>query len=173
MRLDNHQPRIRIALQNSTAVPHFWLVRNANFVFAVAASFIALGTPPAYAENSAPTISFIGNRGAQGNFPIGPIGFIVGDNETAAGALSVSGHSSNRTLVPDSNIVFGGSGSDRTVTVIPAANRSGRVVITVTVSDGQLDAQSGFELNVVLPPTFNEGPWTYQINLMTLMAPSH
>ena len=33
----------------------------------------------------------------------------------------MSGSSSNTTLVPNGNIVFGGSGANRTVTVTPAA----------------------------------------------------
>ena len=51
--------------------------------------------------------------------------FTVGDVETAAGSLTVSGTSSNTTLVPNANIVFGGSGANRTVTVTPAANQTG------------------------------------------------
>ena len=66
-----------------------------------------------------------------------PIAFTVGDAETAAGSLTVSGSSSNPTLVPNANIVFGGSGANRTVTVTPAANQNGTATITVTVSDGQ------------------------------------
>ena len=61
----------------------------------------------------------------------------MGDGETAAGSLTVSGGSSNPTLVPTDNIVFGGSGANRTVTVSPAANQSGTATITVRVSDGQ------------------------------------
>ena len=48
----------------------------------------------------------------------------------------MTGSSSNTTLVPTANIVFGGSGASRTVTVTPAANQSGTATITVTVTDG-------------------------------------
>jgi hypothetical protein len=53
------------------------------------------------------------------------------------GSLTVSGSSNNTTLVPNANIVFGGSRANRTVTVTPAANQTGSAT-TVTVSDGPI-----------------------------------
>jgi len=50
----------------------------------------------------------------------GEIPFTLGDVETAAAALTVTGASSSTGLVPNARIVFGGSGSNRTVTVTPA-----------------------------------------------------
>ena len=41
-----------------------------------------------------------------------PIAFTIGDAETAIGALTLSGTSSNAALVPDANITFGGSGAE-------------------------------------------------------------
>ena len=46
---------------------------------------------------------------------------------------SSSCSSSNAALVPDANIVFGGSGANRTVTVTPLADVFGTATITVTV----------------------------------------
>ena len=66
------------------------------------------------------------------------LGFTIGDPETPAASLTLTGASSNQTLVPVANIVFGGSGSSRTVTVTPAANQTGTATITVTVGDGGL-----------------------------------
>src|SRR6185503_8968664 len=60
----------------------------------------------------------------------------VGDIETAAASLTLTGTSSNTTLVPNANIVFGGSGTSRTVTLTPALNQSGTATITLTVADG-------------------------------------
>ncbi|MDP9441438.1 MAG: cadherin-like domain-containing protein, partial [Actinomycetota bacterium] len=45
-------------------------------------------------------------------------------------------------------IAFGGSGASRTVTVTPAADRSGSATITVTVSDGSASAGDTFVLTV-------------------------
>jgi hypothetical protein len=102
----------------------------------------------ANAVNDAPTISNIADRTINQNSSTGPISFTVGDAETAAGSLQVSGTSLNPTLVPNGNIAFGGSGANRTVTVTPAANQTGTATITVTVSDGSLTASDSFVLTV-------------------------
>ena len=78
----------------------------------------------------------------------GPVNFTVGDAETPAANLQLSGVSSNPTLVPNGNIVFGGSGTDRTVTVTPAAGQSGTATITVTVNDGPHDTSTNFVVTV-------------------------
>ena len=44
--------------------------------------------------------------------------------------------------MPAANIVFGGSGADRTVTVTPAANQFGTATITVTATDANGGAAS-------------------------------
>ncbi|MCU0788250.1 MAG: Ig-like domain-containing protein, partial [Verrucomicrobia bacterium] len=100
------------------------------------------------AVNDAPTITVIGNQTIDEDTVAGPISFTVGDVESAAGTLTLSGDSSNLTLVPKANIVFGGSGANRAVTVTPAANQFGAAQITVTVSDGALTAQRTFTLTV-------------------------
>src|SRR5258708_24531043 len=73
-----------------------------------------------------------------------PIDFTVGDVETPAASLTVSGGSSNQTLMPDANIVLGGTGANRTVTLTPAAGQAGTATITLTVSDGSLTSSAGF-----------------------------
>jgi CSLREA domain-containing protein len=85
--------------------------------------------------NSAPTITDIANQTINEDGSTGALAFTVGDVETAAGNLTVTGSSSNTTLVPNANIVFGGSGANRTVTVTPAANQSGTATMIVTVTD--------------------------------------
>src|SRR5262249_30994254 len=67
--------------------------------------------------------------------PSGPVAFWVGDQETPASGLAVSALSSNPILVPPKNIVFGGSGSNRIVTILPANNQFGTATITLTVND--------------------------------------
>ena len=102
----------------------------------------------AIAGNTPPTISNISNQTISEDTSTVAIAFTVGDAETTAGSLSVSGSSDNTTLVPNGNIVFGGSGANRTVTVTPAANQTGSATITVTVSDGPLTASDTFVLTV-------------------------
>lgn len=100
------------------------------------------------AVNDAPTISDITDLSTPEDTATSPVSFTIGDVETAATALVVSGSSGNATLVPNANIAFGGSGATRTVTVTPAANQSGSATITVTVSDGSLTASDSFVLTV-------------------------
>lgn len=99
-------------------------------------------------SNDAPTITNVANQTIDEDTSTGALSFTVGDTETAAGSLTVSGSSSNATLVPDADIVFGGSGASRTVTVTPAANRFGSATITITVSDGSASANDTFTLTV-------------------------
>lgn len=112
----------------------------------------AEGQAESLVVNSAPTISSLADRTINQNTGTGAIAFTIDDPETAAGSLSLSAGSSNTTLVPLAGIVFGGSGSNRTVSVTPAAGRSGAATITVTVSDGSLTASESFTLTVNGPP---------------------
>lgn len=100
------------------------------------------------AQNSAPTISNIFSRTITEDSSTGAINFTIGDDETAAGSLAVSGSSSNPALVGNSNIVFGGSGSVRTVSVTPFADASGETTITITVSDGTAIDTDTFRVTV-------------------------
>jgi len=104
--------------------------------------------------NTPPIISDIPDQTTLENTPTGAIGFTVGDAETLPGNLTVSASSSDMTLVPNGNIVFGGSGANRTLTITPAANQTGTTTITVTVTDeGSLTAMDTFVLTVTAPNT--------------------
>ncbi len=96
-----------------------------------------------------PTISDVPDQTVSHNTATEALPFTVGDVETDAAALTVSGASSNPALVPDANIVFGGSGSNRTVTVTPSLNQTGTATITLTVSDGTDTATVTFTLTVI------------------------
>src|SRR5204863_3779350 len=80
----------------------------------------------------------------------------VGDTETAAASLTVSGSSSDTTLVPNANIVFGGSGANRTVTITPAANQFGTTTITLTVTDA--DSGTSSDSFVLTVNSVNDNP---------------
>jgi type VI secretion system Hcp family effector len=97
--------------------------------------------------NSAPTISQIANQTTSEDSPKAA-SFTVNDSESANGALTVARGTNNPTLLPVNNIVVSGSGGSRTVTMTPAANRSGSVTVTLTVSDGQATAPMSFQLTV-------------------------
>jgi subtilisin family serine protease len=99
-------------------------------------------------NNTPPTISAISAQLTSANVATGPIGFTVNDAETPAASLTLSASSSDTNLVPVANIAFGGSGTNRSVTVTPAANHSGSCGVTITVSDGNLTASSSFYLKI-------------------------
>ena len=86
--------------------------------------------------NKLPTIAAIDDVDTDEDTPTDVLAFTVGDRETAPAALTLSAKSSNAALVPAVNVVFGGTGANRTVQVTPAANQFGTAVITVTVTDG-------------------------------------
>ncbi|MEZ6056154.1 MAG: DUF2341 domain-containing protein [Planctomycetaceae bacterium] len=116
------------------------------------------------AVNDAPTISTIPSQTITEDGTTGALAFVVNDLETTTGSLVVSATSSDGTLIPNENLILSGSGSSRTIEVIPAANlHGGPVTIVVTVSDGQLTSQTQFTVTV-LPvndaPTLvvNNGP---------------
>jgi hypothetical protein len=119
---------------------------------ATSTSFVVTVLPP----NTPPTISSFTNYNTMMNTPLARISFLVGDAESPAGVLTVTGTSSNPALIADTNIVFGGessgngnSGSNRFVVITPAAEETGNAVITVTVSDGMLTTSREFAVMVV------------------------
>jgi len=100
------------------------------------------------AAADAPTISAMTERSVAAGASTGPISITVGDAQTAAASLTVTAMSSNPVLVPNANITIGGAGASRTVSVTPAANKTGKAVVTVTVSDGTLVRNASFVLSV-------------------------
>ncbi len=101
------------------------------------------------AVNDQPTITPIAQQMFNKNTTTAPRSFTVGDVETAAGSLAVSALSSNPSLMPISGIVFGGSGSNRWLTLTPTKDQIGTATITVTVKDaGGLTASTAFVVTV-------------------------
>jgi VCBS repeat-containing protein len=108
------------------------------------ASFTVTITPP----NTAPTISDVSDQTINEDANTGALAVTITDGETSAASLTLTGSSSNTTLVPNGNIVFGGSAGNRTVTITPAANQNGSATITLTVSDGSLTATDTLAITV-------------------------
>jgi hypothetical protein len=103
--------------------------------------------------NTAPTISSVPTQSIPANGSTGPLGFTVADAESTADSLIVTASSSNTGLVPNNpaNLVVGGSGANRTLTVIPAPNQEGSTTVTVNVSDGVNTSFTTFVLQVGFP----------------------
>lgn len=106
--------------------------------------------------NSAPTIVPIADLSTNEDTATGSIAVTVGDDATPAANLTVTASSSDTTLVPNANIVVGGSGSARTLVITPAANLSGQTTITVTVTDAE--NQSTTETFVLTVDAQNDPP---------------
>jgi hypothetical protein len=101
-----------------------------------------------FTVNGTPNISNIADQGTNEDTPTAAIPFTIGDAELPAAALALSATSGNTNLVPEENIVFSGSGSNRFVTVTPLPNLSGSAMITVIVFDGTITANDKFLLTV-------------------------
>ncbi len=104
--------------------------------------------------NTAPTISTVANQSTTTGTATGAIAFTVGDAELSASILTVTATSSNTTLLPNANVVLGGSGASRTVTLTPAGGQNGTSTITLSVTDGAFITSMSFTLTVastVLP----------------------
>lgn len=102
-------------------------------------------------NNTSPLVSPIPTQNTPMNTPTAAIGFTVQDGETVASSLIVSNTSANTTLVPNANVVLGGSGTNRTITITPAAGQQGSSLITVYASDGVNTSSSSFTLYVGAP----------------------
>ncbi len=100
------------------------------------------------AVNDAPRIADIPNQIINEDTVLGPLDLTVNDVETPAASLILSGASSNPALIPNANIQFGGSGSSRTVRLIPTTNQFGTATITLTVSDGSVTTNDMFTVTV-------------------------
>lgn len=107
-----------------------------------------------YYLNLAPSISSLASVAIEENESTAPLAVAIGDAETAASELTLSGSSSNTALIDASGFAFSGLGSERAVSLTPKTNASGQALITLTVSDGEAVATTQFTLTVdafVLP----------------------
>jgi hypothetical protein len=109
---------------------------------------IAITTPP----NTPPTISAIADQSIACNSSTAALSVTVGDAETPAANLTLVASSSAPAIVPPANVVLGGSGANRTVTVTPAAGQSGAATITITVTDANGGSRSTTFIVTVNPP---------------------
>lgn len=81
--------------------------------------------------------------------------FVVSDSDTDLNSLTLDANSSSTVLVPNANIALDGTGSNRTATITPAANRSGNARIFITASDGSSTVTNSFLLTVT---SVNDAP---------------
>ncbi|KPA10280.1 hypothetical protein MHK_009515, partial [Candidatus Magnetomorum sp. HK-1] len=99
------------------------------------------------AVQDSPVIGAISDQIIGENTVSDPISFTVVDVD--ADNLTLSGSSSNLTLLAIENIAFSGTGSSRTLTITPTSNEIGTALISIAVTDGNFTATSAFNLTVV------------------------
>jgi hypothetical protein len=105
--------------------------------------------PTAAPTNAAPSVSTIGKQTINEDGATDALAFTIGDAETAPDALDVSVTSSDAGIVPADGIELTGTGSDRSLTIFPAAEQSGTATITIAVRDaGGAVTRSNFDLEV-------------------------
>lgn len=100
---------------------------------------------------SAPLISFIADQIIDEDSASGPIPVTISDPDTPLAQLTINRLSSNPLLVRPTDIVFGGTASNRTLRITPRPNQSGSAIITITASDPQNHSTSESFLLEVLP----------------------
>ncbi len=120
---------------------------------------VKVNADPIVGGNTLPTITAIAAQSTPNN-AAKVVAFTVGDAETAAGSLNVTAISYNQALVSDGNIVPGGSGAGRNITITPNGI-DGVVPILVTVTDGDGDSIATW-FNLTLTP-INATPGITQI----------
>ncbi len=103
------------------------------------------------AVNQVPTISTITDRTIISDTNSGLIGFVISDEDTPVNSLTLTASSSAPSIVPVAGIVFGGSGTNRTVRITPVPDSAGTARITLTVSDGTAAASTAFNVIVQKP----------------------
>ena len=83
------------------------------------------------AVNDAPTVTLAsgGSCSTSTTSVSGTMNLSLADVDSSVGPLTLSATSSNKTLVPVATIKFGGSGANRTVSITPAAKKSGSATI--------------------------------------------
>ncbi len=88
-----------------------------------------------------------------------PITLSIGQAASQTG-LALSAASANSSLLPSQNVVFGGTGPARTITLTPATNQFGSSDITLTVASAAETSYRSFRLTVNSvndPPSFSSG----------------
>jgi hypothetical protein len=102
--------------------------------------------------NDPPSISGIPDQAIRKNASTGALSLRVADVDNPAESLVVSVNSSNAPLLPTERIALQGAGEARTISLSPAANATGSVIITLRVSDGTAFAETSFHLLVTNTP---------------------
>ena len=109
-----------------------------------------------------PTITAVPDQVTNENLSTPVLQVTIGDSIVVPNNLTLTASSSNTNLVPNANIVLGGSGAFRTVQVTPAAYQSGTAVITLVVNNNQPTANTATNSFLATFLTTAAGSWRQQ-----------
>ncbi len=93
------------------------------------------------AVNDAPTVSILADATTNEDTAVN-VAFAAGDVDTAESSLVITVVPVDTTLFPPGSVTVTGSTGAFTARFIPAVNRNGSSSFTITVSDGQFNAQA-------------------------------
>ena len=99
-------------------------------------------------ENELPVISQLSDQVVSKNRVSAAIPFTISDAETQASQLTITLRTSNAALLPVSNILISGTGSNRYLTLDPVNGMVGTAVVTLLVGDGTGVTSASFEVDV-------------------------
>lgn len=98
--------------------------------------------------NDYPTQTSIPDQQALAGVTLGPIPFTIGDPDKHASELLVRAYPSDASMIPQENILLGGSDESRTISVTPSPTASGRAKVYVIVTDGSKTDDQGFWVDI-------------------------
>jgi hypothetical protein len=100
-----------------------------------------------------PVLDPIAARTMNWNSSAGPVLLTLFDYESTAASLTLAAVSGNPALVPPGGFIFGGTGSNRTLSITPAPNAAGSVTNRVVLTDPNgFSVTNSFVLGINGPP---------------------
>ncbi|ETR64893.1 MAG: hypothetical protein OMM_15170, partial [Candidatus Magnetoglobus multicellularis str. Araruama] len=116
--------------------------------------------------NDPPEISKISNQKMDEDTTL-QIPFSIKDDDTPMNKLTVSATSSDPDIIQDKQLILSGNDINRSITIMPVENASGKVNITIIVNDGDKTVQQVFDIlikEINDPPVVSEFPGTISTN---------
>ena len=121
---------------------------TATITVTVSDGLLSANTSFDFSTNTAPTISAIADQGLEQGTTSAALPVTVGDEETDAASITLTGTSNNQSIIANAGITFNGTGADRTVSLQAKPGVKGLVEITLTANDGQLTSTRKFRVFV-------------------------
>ena len=132
-------------------IPHSDTYSSCNVVNPIVINIV--GSSP----NTPPVISGLQDTTVCPGASQQQIAFTVSDLEQAPSSITLSGTSSNQSAIPNGNLSFSGSGSNRILTFSAIAGQTGSVTIVIIANDGQNNSNTS-TYTVTITLGYSESP---------------